>query len=183
VTPPVKAAPLDATAIARLATLTFPGYSTKLRSDAPTVFEVRHLTIGSPRLAVTVTVKPCFGCLAMQLDAWKQRRDALELLVDERLRDRPETDFEIGATTLSGVPAIYTYQAGQLFGTDRSGNPTGTYTDAYALYFNDGVNEIRVVAEYKDDPAASKAAMVAKAPREQLDRIAHDLGDAYVHAW
>lgn len=179
----MKAAPLDAAAIARLAKLEVPGYAAKLRSDSASLFEVRHTTTGSPRLAVTVTIKPCFGCLPMQLDAWKQRREALELLVDERLRGRPDTDFDIGITTLSGVPAIYTYQAGHLFGTDKNGNPSGTYTDAYALYFNDGVNEIRVVAEYKDDPAPSKAAMVARAPREQLDRIAHQLGDAYVHAW
>jgi hypothetical protein len=154
-----------------------------VRAIAPTVFEVRQLSESRPKLAATITIKPCFDCLPMVLDTWKQRRDALELQVDERLRDRPDTELDIGATQLAGAAAIFTYQAGYHASTDRNGNPAGVFTDAYALYYNDGTNEIRIVAEYKDDPAASKDAMVSAAPREQLDRLAHAFGDLYVHVW
>ncbi|HEV7555104.1 MAG TPA: hypothetical protein VGO00_06620 [Kofleriaceae bacterium] len=182
-TPPPRSPPLDEATVKRLAGVTFHGFTADVHAVAPSVFEVRQLSESRPKLAATITIKPCFDCLPMVLDTWKQRRDALEMLVDDRLRDRSDTEFEIGATELAGTPAIFTYQAGQSVGTDHSGNLTGTFTDAYALYYNDGVNEIRVVAEYKDDPAASKDAMVAAAPREQLDRLARAFGDLYVHAW
>jgi hypothetical protein len=182
-TPPTKASPIDGAAIKRLAGVTFPGFTADVRADAPTVLEVRQLSESRPKLAATISIKPCFDCLPMVLDSWKQRRDALEMLVDDRLRDRPDTEFEIGATELAGTPAMFTYQLGYAATTDHNGNPTGALTDAYALYYNDGTNEIRVVAEYKDDPTASKEALVAAAPREQLDRLAHAIGDVYVHAW
>jgi hypothetical protein len=182
-TPPVKSPPVDEATAKRLAGVTFHGFTADVRAVAPTVFEARQLSESRPKLAATITIKPCFDCLPMLLDSWKPRRDALEMLVDDRLRDRPDTEFEIGATELAGAPAIFTYQEGYSASTDRNGNPTGAFTDAYALYYNDGTNEIRIVAEYKDDPAASKEAMTSAAPRDQLDRLAHAFGDLYVHAW
>ena len=73
---------------------------------------------------------------------------------------------------------IYVYQLGQSFGPDG-----GTYSDAYALYYNDGVNEVRVVAEYKDDPLKTKADMARVAPQDQLAKIAMAFIDVYTQAW
>ena len=60
---------------------------------------------------------------------------------------------------------IATYQFGMLDGKDEQGQPQGAYSNAYAIYFNDAVNQIRVVAEYKDD-WVTRADMLAIAPRE-----------------
>jgi hypothetical protein len=62
------------------------------------------------------------------------------------------------------------------------GNPIGAFSDAYALYYNDGVNQIRVVAEYKDDPT-TREDMLAIAPKEDLERLAKAFLAAYTHAW
>src|SRR5262249_33724657 len=99
------------------------------------------------------------------------------------LRDRPDTQFDVGQTDLHGAPMIYTYQAAQLIGQDDNKNPVAAWTDAYALYYNDGVTQIRVVAEYKDDPMTSKEAMLQAAPRGSLGKVAKAFADASTHAW
>jgi hypothetical protein len=50
------------------------------------------------------------------------------------------------------------------------------------LYYNDGVNKIRVVAEYKDDPA-TREEMLTVAPKEDLEKLGKAFFDAYTHAW
>ena len=65
---------------------------------------------------------------------------------------------------------------------DDTGQPQGSYSNAYVLYFNDGINQIRVVAEYKDD-AMSREDMLKVAPREDLEKLAKSFLDAFTHAW
>ena len=55
------------------------------------------------------------------------------------------------ASSIGGVPAIYVYQAGQYFGRDERGNPVSSYSHAYSLYFNDGINFLRVSVSFADD--------------------------------
>ena len=95
----------------------------------------------------------------------------------------PDLQFEVGETTLDGAKAIYTFQLGQSFKTDEDGNTTGGLTYAYILYYNDGVNQVRVVAEYKDGPMKTKEAMMASVPRTDLVRVATAFADIYAHAW
>ena len=54
----------------------------------------------------------------MKLDAWQADRAQIENdMLDPKLQVRPDTVFEIGATSIAGAPAISVYQAAQFFGT------------------------------------------------------------------
>jgi hypothetical protein len=57
------------------------------------------------------------------------------------------------------------------------------WTHAYTLYWNDGQNQIRVVAEYKDDPLLNKEAMAKEVPRADLENVAKAFMDVYTQAW
>jgi hypothetical protein len=57
-----------------------------------------------------------------------------------------------------------------------------SFTNALALYYNDGVNQIRVVAEYKDDPMSVEGLQQA-APKDDLAKLALSFLDVYTHAW
>jgi len=182
-TPPNKSTPFSKAQADKLAQLKFPGFATEVRGITDKLLDVRHLTEARPKIAATVTIQPCFDCLAMDLDKWKANVDGLKLLVQPELRDRPDTTFDVGQTELHGASMIYTYQAAQLIGDDKNKNPVAAWTDAYALYYNDGVTQIRVVAEYKDDPMQTKELMLQAAPRDSLEKVAKAFADAYTHAW
>ena len=117
----------------------------------------------------------------MQLDKWKA--DELKAKLHAGLRDRPDTTFEVGEIDLGGAKAIFTYELGYFFGNDAIGEALGLYTNAYVLYFNDAVNEIRVIAKYVDDPLGSKDDLARAVPREQLEKIARAFLDAYTQSW
>jgi len=57
-----------------------------------------------------------------------------------------------------------------------------SFTDALALYYNDGVNQIRVVAEYKDDPMSLEG-LQKIAPKDDLAMLALSFLDVYTHEW
>ena len=57
------------------------------------------------------------------------------------------------------------------------------WSHAYTLYYNDGQNQIRVVAEYKDDPLITKEAMAEQVPRADLENVAQAFIDVYTQAW
>lgn len=171
---------LDRSDFERLMKLELPGFEPAVRSR-DNQLDVRHST-PRPTLATTVTIAPCFDCLPMELDQWKAKEAGLKMLLAESLRDRPDTTWEIGATEINGQRLIFTYQLGHNYGPDDQGNPEGAFSSAYALYFNDGNNQIRVVAEYKDDPV-SRDDLKAIAPREDLEKLARGFLDFYTHAW
>jgi hypothetical protein len=179
-TPPKKTTkPIDQTDVDRMIKLDFEGFEKTDRTNGPT-FEVR-LTTARPRLAVTVTIVPCFDCLPMDLEKWKAKGDAMKVLLAEELRNLPDTIFELGKTEINGQPLIFTYQFGYQQSTDQNG-PLGAFSNAYALYYNDNVNQIRVVAEYKDD-WQTREDLMRIAPREDLEKLARAFMDAYTHAW
>ncbi|MBA3454944.1 MAG: hypothetical protein H0T42_17780 [Deltaproteobacteria bacterium] len=180
-TPPKQSAKaLDQAAFEKLAKHELPGFTPIVR-NVKNQLDVRHVT-QRPVLATTVTIAPCFDCLPMELDKWKAKEAGLKMLLVEELRDRPDTIWELGTTELHGQPLIFTYQFGYSFGKDDQGNPEGAFSNAYALYFSDGKNQIRVVAEYKDDPV-TKEDLKAIAPREDLEKLAKGFLDFYTHAW
>ncbi|HEY4176287.1 MAG TPA: hypothetical protein VGM90_05630 [Kofleriaceae bacterium] len=181
-TPPKKSdKALDPTIGDRLIKLDYPGFEKQDRTNA-SAFEVRFLTT-RPRLAITVTITPCQACTPMELEQWQPKKAGLQSqLLAEELRSLPDTKWEIEKVDLNGTPAIATYQFGMLDGKDDQGQPQGAYSDAYAIYFNDGVNQIRVVAEYKDDWVARND-MLAIAPKEDLAKLARAFTLAYTHAW
>ena len=180
-TPPkATAKALDKDAFEKLSKLEFPGFTPLVRNKDGQL-DVRHIT-PRPVLATTVTIMPCFDCLPMELDKWKAKEAGLKMLLAEPLRDRPDTTWELGKTELHGQPLIFTYQFGHTSGMDDQGNPESAFSNAYALYYNDGKNQIRVVAEYKDDPL-NREDLKAIAPREDLEKLAKGFLDAYTHAW
>jgi hypothetical protein len=90
-------------------------------------------------------------------------------------------ESEIGATELGGATVIYHYYVG--FGTTQGeGGGETTFGNAYIAYYNDGVNMIRVLAEYKDDPASVEN-LKKLAPKEDLRAVALSFLDVYTHAW
>jgi hypothetical protein len=196
--------PLTRKQLERLSAIEFKGFERQERGTTADTTEFRHTTAARPKLGVTITIDTCTvvpagkrrararrvrpapsdprACVPMKLERWKDRDDQLKRFLSKELVDRPDTQFEVGARDLAGVPAVYTYQLGHFFGTDDRGQPVGAYSDAYVLYYNDGVNRIQVIASYLDD-AVGREQLIAIAPREDLEKLAVAFASYYVHAW
>jgi hypothetical protein len=173
--------PLTRPDFERLAQLEFPGFTRDVRSVGDNNVEIRQKTQDHPRLWAVVTIKPCFECVPMDLAKWKAKEADLRALNLEVLKDSPDVEWELGETELNGQKIIYAYQVGITSKTTEGG--TGySFTNNYYAYFNDGVNEIRVGAMYKDDPA-SKDDLKKLAPKQKLRALAVSFLDAYGHAW
>jgi hypothetical protein len=190
-TPPRRTTrPLDGKELARLSAFEFKDFQRQDRGATDRSIEFRHTTTTRPILGVTVTIEPCdhapkaqHACTAMELAAWRARRDELEQSLPSDLAARPDTRFEIGTRDIANTPAIYTYQLGSFFGTDQRGQPVGAYSDAYILYYNDGINQIRVNAAYLDDAVGDIDHLLAIAPPEDLEKLAVAFLGFYVHEW
>lgn len=197
-TPPVKTTrKLGRADFEKLAKLEYPGFQRELHGLNDVVFEVRQITNDHPKVWAVITIEPCSAgsaagsgsaapsadCWPMELAIWKTHVDELKKqTLPEPLQGAPDVDFEIGAALVHGQMMIGTYQLGQAAGSGAGGGGGG-FTDAYYLYFNDGVNKIRVAASYKDDPVASKAALRQLAPKGDLALVAASFMDVYTHAW
>lgn len=183
---PVKktTAPLGKADFDKLVKMQFEGFYSEVRTQGDKILEVRYRTKDRPVLWAVVTVSPCLDCLPMQLDKWKEKEAELRAVSLEVLKDTPDITWEMGATQMNGAPIVYTYQLGT--GNTGSGSAEGgggySFTDNYIAYYNDGVNQIRVVGAYKDDPA-SKNELIKMAPKEDLQALALSFLDVYVHAW
>jgi hypothetical protein len=184
-TPPNKStALLTKQQLEKMSTLEFPGFKRDLRHIDERTLELRYKTEERPKIMVTVTPSHCFNCVPIELDKWKAKGDGLKTLLAPELRELSSTTFEVDQTELAGAKMIYTYQLGWIFGKDpQTDEQKGAYSNAYALYYNDGKNMIRVVAEYKDDPPGSREAMIKLVPREDLEKTAKAFVDAFTHVW
>jgi len=150
-------------------------FRSSVRKLAKGYLDVVHTRRARPRLDVFVTIQPCGDCIPLQAARWRATKR--QTLAPE-LRARPDTTFELGEVSLVGEKLIYVYQLGWHFSTTG-----GAYSNAYILYYNDGVNQIRVVAQYADDIPGSKEALARALPREQLEQIAGTAFDLYTAAW
>lgn len=182
-TPPKKTtAPLVKADFERLAKLTYPGFDADVRTVGEKIFEVRQKTKDHPRLWATVTIQPCFDCLPMDLAKWKAKEQELKAISLETMKDIPGIDWELDAALFQGQPIIYTYQLGTGMGSATEGGGGFAFTDTYMAYYNDGINQIRVIASYKDDPM-SKEDIAKAAPKADLEALALSFLDVYTHAW
>lgn len=193
--------PIDLATYEKLQGLTFPGFALRPRHLGATGLELRQITENHPRIWATITIGPCQAqallgdCAPMTVDAWRAKTAELKSsLLHPDLIAAPDTVFEVGMTTINGQPWIFQYQLGQ---TQPAQAPSGAavaatsgkrpgefaWSHAYVLYYNDGHNQIRVVAEYKDDPVKSKQAMAQVVPRADLEKLAGAFADAYTQAW
>jgi len=176
--PPKKTTgPLSTDTVKKLRSLTFPRFISENHGSDQSVVVV-YRTDDHPKLKATIQIRPCDGkCVPLDLEKWKGRDDLKEFLPPE-LKDAPDTTFEVKATNLNGVPMIYTYQVGMV---DKAGSLY--FTDTYVLYYNDAVNEIRVVATYADDRPLSREAMLKMASEDDLEHVAMAFLDVFTQAW
>jgi hypothetical protein len=183
--PKKTTAPLGKADFDKLVKMQFQGFNSEVRTQGDKVLEIRYSTKDRPKLWAVVTVSPCLDCLPMQLDKWKAKEAEMRSVSLEVLKDAPDITWEMGATQMNGIPIVYTYQLGTS-SASGSGSDTGgggfSFTDNYVAYYNDGVNQIRVVGAYKDDPAP-KAELIKMAPKEDLQALALSFLDVYTHAW
>lgn len=180
--------------------LTFSGFAVRPRQLTATGFEVRQITQDHPRIWATITIGPCQSkailgdCTPMALDTWRARTAELKTaLLHPALIAATDTVFEIGTITINGVAWIYQYQLGQTqplpagaaesTSTDSRRQGEFAWSHAFVVFFNDGQNQIRVVAEYKDDPVGSKDEMAKAVTRTDLENVAKAFADAYTQAW
>jgi hypothetical protein len=191
-TPPLKTTrKLGRADFEKMAKLEFPGFERELHGLNDAVFEVRQKTKDHPTLWAVVTIEPCdagsaagsaapsAGCWAMNLADWKTHLEELrKQTVPDELQGS-DVDFELGAALVHGTMTMGTYQVGVAAGSGAG----GTMTDAYYLYFNDGINKIRVAASYKDKPVATKQQLIQLAPKQDLALLAASFLDVYTHAW
>lgn len=188
--PPKTTRKLGRADFEQLAKLEFPGFQRQPHGLNDVVFEMRQVTNDHPRLWTTITIEPCNAgsgssgssssdCWPMDLDVWKKHEDELKKQwLGDTLYSAPDVVWEMGKGVMRAAPVIWTYQLGQ-----AAGSAGFSYSDAFIAYYNDGVNKMRVVAEYKDDPVPSKEAMARVAPRGDLQLLAYSFMDVYTHAW
>jgi hypothetical protein len=169
------------------AKLAYTDWDHDVRYLADNHVEVKYKTKARPKIGVTITGSHCLDCLPMKLASWQPKTDAMKQLAipAPNLRNRKDTLFEVGETTLNGQPMIFSYQLGSNVAPDpdNDSQPSGEYTDAYVLHYNDGTNQISVAASYADDTLADVKALTELAPKEDLERVAKAFLDAFTQAW
>jgi hypothetical protein len=175
--------PLEKARYEKMSSLDYPGWAKDIRYLGEEALEVRYKTEARPNLSVTIAASPCFDCIPLELPRWKAKEAALRNLLPPELRERKDTVFEIGEVKLAGAPVIYTYQLGHGYLPEEDQQRQGPYSNAYTAYYNDGINQLRVTAQYSDDPVATREELVNLAPKDDLQRIALAFLDAYTHAW
>jgi hypothetical protein len=182
--PPVHTTkPLARADLERLGKLSYAGFQLRPHGLGDKLVEVRQLTDDFPKLLATVTIETCespsiIECAPIELDKWKDNPRLKAILLPE-LRDKPTTEWEVGKTDLLGQDMIYTYQFAPYQGIE---NGHAASSDAYALYWNDGKNAIRVVAQFADDPVDGPT-MKKMAPKSDLEKVAKAFMDVYTHEW
>jgi hypothetical protein len=191
--PPVKTTePLPLKKLLELQQRTWNGFEAQPHAINPDKgMEVQHITKDKPKITATITVAPCSDeavlgpCKPMQLALWQADEAHLKMMIPDELRT--DAKFEVGTVKFHTADLIYTFQLGQTNGTFSKGSNAGmayvAFTYAYILYFNDGVNQIRVVAEYKDAPMANIGEMQKVVPREDLENTAKGFFDAFTALW
>lgn len=155
--------------------------------------EFAYLTEDRPKIETVVTIAPCSAesvlgaCTPMSLDAWKAKEDALKQLIPKELRVASDTKWELGTVKIHDTEVIYTFQLGQVGGVFTDGSNAGKkyvlYSYAYTVYYNDGQNQIRVIAQYKDQEQPTIADMQKQVSRDDLANVAQGFWDALTQHW
>jgi hypothetical protein len=175
-TPPVKTTkPIDAAKAQELAKRDFPSWGREVRNADDKGVDLLYMSETHPIVVIAVNASKCFDCLPMEESKWKAKSDALRYVIGPELKDHRDTTWEMGMTDIAGTPYAFTYHV--------AFDGAGAYSTAYAVYYNDGVNMIRVIASYGDAPPKSRDAMVAWATRQNLEQVAKGFMDEFVHAW
>jgi hypothetical protein len=194
-------APLTAVELLKLARLGFTGFQIQPHAfDAKRGLDIWQKTEDHPRIITMITISRCGGdgvlgeCLPMDLAKWQEHKADFENLVPAPVRGLSDTVFEIGTAQLNKTPVISIYVLGfttttptVTVGSGSAGSGSNALptrqTHAYALFYNDGINQIRVVSEYGDTPKPTRAELVAEVPRADLESVAKAFLDVYTQLW
>jgi hypothetical protein len=171
-------APFDVVAYEQIAKLDHAGAPTEVLEQSESGLAVRVTPAGDPPLVATMRFSKCLNCVAMERAAWEARVNELKQLLPKEVRDRPDTVFEIGDTTVSGTKVIYVYQLAvfAIGGLDGKPLEKAINTHAYALHWNDGVNQIQITVKDgspPDQPTIEQLA--ARVSRDRMAKLASDL--------
>jgi hypothetical protein len=176
----------------KLAQLDYIGFKREVLATSPKLLEVVYATEEKPRLLITVKAWHCPQGDAIKTaaeeatcytkEAWLGRGAAIRESMSAGLGKAPDTELELGTLDLgNGDEALTRYQIGWV----KSNEPGGGFatTNNFIIHYHNGVNTLRVSAQYKDDPPASKDDLARMAPKEDLAKIARSFFDVYAHAW
>jgi hypothetical protein len=167
----------------KLSKLAWPGYHAGIHQNDALGLQVKHLTETRPKMAVLVLVSQCTTCVPMDLAQWLPLKDKMRGAIPAIVRDQPDTSYEMGEVTVDGLKMINTYALGLHWTGEQVGNNIGGFVNAYTLYYNDGINAIRVVASYGDDGVATKEQLTKVLTREKLAKAAADFMAQYLAVW
>lgn len=184
--------PVSQATYEKLAAPDYIGFKKEILAATDKALEVVYATEEKPRLLITVKAWHCpqgemikkaaEEATCYTKDVWLKRGDAIKASMAGGLGSAADTELELGTLDLgNGAEALTRYQIGWVKSTEPGGG--FATTNNYIIQFHNGVNQLRVSAQYKDDPPASKADLAAMAPKEDLARIARSFFDVYVHAW
>ena len=182
--PPVKTtAPVKPETFKKMSEMTFKGFTGSVEMLQPNYMHVFQRIPESPVIRVSIHIWTCAkdpgGCFPIDLEDYKAKHmDVLRHYLSEEVAKAADTVFETGMTDVNGAKVIYAFQLGQVMGDMHS-----EFTYAYILFYNDGENEIRILAEYKDDMMKGKEAMLKAVPKEDLLNTAKAFLDVYTHRW
>jgi hypothetical protein len=154
----------NAKEIEEIAKISFDGFTNNpmtINADGATI---RQYGNPRPKTYATVRINPCLDCLPMELAKWKEKESALKAVtLSENLLKLPDTEYALGDAEIAGKKMISAYQLGY-------GN--NSYSHAVTLYYNDGVNEISVIAQYADNMTVDRITMTKLVSRETLEDTA-----------
>ncbi len=175
--PPKSTKPLDDATAQKMADMTFDGFVKDVRTASQKGVWILQQIPSHPILRASIHINPCGGewpCWPIDLATWQGHKEELKGYLTDDLKAAPDTQFEIGQIDLHGEKMIYTYQLAQVVGNGHS-----AHSHCYVLYYNDGINTIRVLSEYKDDMLKTKEDMARVLPRTDLENTAKAFMDVY----
>ena len=168
--PAAAATPVDKAKLDAIAKINFGDAKVDVLPSKENALQLKIAhTKTEPAMTATLDVGPCKNCLPMDLTQWQAHAAEMRALEDENIRDKEDTVFEIGDAMVGSTKTIYTHTAG----LDMKPGESFTAAHNYTLYWNDGVNQVRVKVKDASLPSSQTVAeLLAKAPKEKLAAIA-----------
>jgi hypothetical protein len=171
-TPPRVPGKWSAKEIEEIAKISFDGFTNNPMNINADGASIRQYGNPRPKTYATVRVNPCLDCVPMDLAKWKEKEAALKAItISENLLKLPDTEYSLADADIGGKKMISAYQLGY-------GNHL--YSHAVTLYYNDGVNEVSIIAQYADNMTIDRVTMTKLVPREKLEGMAAMMMAAYL---
>ncbi len=185
---PIKTTvPLSPEKMKTLAALKFNEWESEPQLQGPKQMKVRYTTKSRPFIMVTVVAAPCdpVTCPALDLDTWKrpEHEAIFHYALNKSMQAVKGAVLESGMADFYGQKMVYEYHLGLTTKLDENSNTSATFGHAYTLFWNDGVNQLHVTAEYRDLSPVSQEALAELVPRKTFELITRAYMDYFSHAW